>query len=333
MRYLQTAHKNVKARLDAKDKKILSLLSQNARMPLTKLAKEVGLSRDAVNYRIKNYEKEGIIQGYRTVVDLSVFGYKSNHLFVKLNNPSKEIEEVILKKLVSYPFVRAVIKFSGVYDFEVAFVSKHIEDLDEILTQIISDCAGSLQDYELLTISKTFAAETFPPNFLENFLDKKSGKKKEIQPDQKDIDILKLISENATLSLSEIALKVKLSADAVAYRLRQLQESGVIVKFIPVINYASLDYNLHTFLLSIRELDKEKEKTLRMFLSTDKNVLWAVKAIGRYNVLVYFLVKNVDELQETVLKLRSLFPNQINRYESLIAYEEYKYVYFPKGLF
>lgn len=333
MRYLQTTQKTVKARLDAKDKKILSLLSQNARLPLTRLAKEVGLSRDAVGYRIKGYEKEGIIQGYRTMVDLSVFGYKSNHLFIKLNNPSKENEEVILKKLVSYPFVRAVIKFSGVYDFEVAFVSKHIEDLDETLTQIISDCAGSLQDYELLTISKTFAAETFPPNFLGNFLEKKNGKKKEGHPDQKDIDILKLLSENATLSLSEIALKVKLSADAVAYHLKQLQESGVIIKFIPVINYASLDYNLHTFLLSIRELDKEKEKILRMFLSTDKNVLWAVKAIGRYNVLVYFLVKNVEELQETVLKLRSLFPNQINRYESLIAYEEYKYVYFPKELF
>jgi len=61
MRYLQKNPKTVKAKLDVKDKKILSILSANSRIPLTQLAKKVGLSRDAVNYRIKNYEKNGII--------------------------------------------------------------------------------------------------------------------------------------------------------------------------------------------------------------------------------------------------------------------------------
>ena len=107
----------------------------------------------------------------------------------------------------------------------------------------------------------------------------------------------------------------------------------IIIKFIPVINYTSLNYNLHTILLNINGLNKENEKKLKDFLSSDKNTLWAVKTIGRFNVLIYLLVKNIEDLQDTVLKLRSLFPKQINHYETLIAYEEYKYVYFPKGLF
>ena len=65
----------------------------------------------------------------------------------------------------------------------------------------------------------------------------------------------------------------------------------------------------------------------------DKNTLWAVKTIGRFNVLIYLLVKSIDELQESVMRLRGLFPKQINHYETLIAYEEYKYIYFPKDLF
>ena len=110
-------------------------------------------------------------------------------------------------------------------------------------------------------------------------------------------------------------------------------DSGLILKFIPVINYTSLDYNLHTLLLNINGLDEKKEKILKNFLLLDKNILWAVKTIGRFNVLIYLLVKNVEELQETMLKLRGLFPKQINHYETLIAYEEYKYLYFPKNLF
>lgn len=333
MRYLQKTLKTVKAKLDVKDKKILSILSANSRIPLTQLSKKVALSRDAVNYRIKNYEKNGIIQGYRTMVDMSKFGYKANHLFIKLNNPSKEVENKILNKITKHPFVRAVIKFSGNYDFEIAFVTKDIDDLDDVLTRIITDCSGFLQDHELLTISKTFVAETFPPNFSEYKMQKDSKKSSDKKIDKKDIEILKIISEDATLPLYEIGGEVKLSADAVAYRIKNMISSGVIIKFIPVINYTSLDYNLHTILLNVSGLDKKKEKILRDFLSTDKNTLWAVKTIGRFNVLIYLLVKNIEDLQQTMLELRSLFPKQINHYETLIAYEEYKYIYFPKGLF
>ncbi|MBM3233699.1 Lrp/AsnC family transcriptional regulator [Candidatus Pacearchaeota archaeon] len=332
MRYLQQTKETKKVKTDAKDRKILALLSQNARIPLTKLAKQVALSRDAVNYRIKNYEKDGLIQGYRTMVDISKFGYNNYHLFLKLNNPSQEIEQKIIKKLEKYPNIRAIIKFSGNFDFEIALIAKNIEELDSLITKIISDCFGYMHDYEILTITKTYAAETFPPNFSDFKIERKI-EKRETNIDKKDIEILKIIGENAQLPLYEIGGKVKLSADAVAYRIKNMINSSTIIKFIPVINYTSLDYNLYTILLNISALDKKKEKILKDFLTSDKNTLWAVKTIGRFNVLIYLLVKDINELQETLLKLRALFPKEINHYENLIAYEEYKYVYFPKNLF
>jgi len=332
MRYLQQTKETKKVKTDAKDKKILAFLSQNARMPLTRLAKEVALSRDAVNYRIKNYEKNGLIQGYRTMVDISKFNYSNYHLFLKLNNPSQEIEQKIIKKLEKYPNIRAILKFSGNFDFEIALIAKNIEELDKLITKIISDCSGYMHDYEILTITKTYAAETFPPNFSDFKIDRKI-EKREIKIDKKDIEILKIIGENAQLPLYEIGSQVKLSADAVAYRIKNMINSGIIIKFIPVINYTSLEYNLYTILLNISALDEKKEKILKDFLTSDKNTLWAVKTIGRFNVLIYLLVKDINELQETLLKLRALFPKEINHYENLIAYEEYKYVYFPKNLF
>jgi len=318
--------------LDVKDQKIISSLSQNARMPLTRLAKKVGLSRDAVNYRIKGYEKNGVIQGYRTMVNISKFNYNNYHLFLKLNNPSPEIEHKIIEKLAKNPSIRAILKFSGNFDFEIALVAKNLQELDKLITKIITDCSGFLQDYEILTIIKTYAAETFPPNFT-GFENKAEIREKETKIDKKDIKILKIIGENAQIPLYEIGFQVKLSADAVAYRIKNMVNSGVIIKFIPVINYTSLSYNLYTILLNISALDEAKEKTLKNFLTSDRNTLWAVKTIGRFNVLIYLLVKDIDELQETLFKLRSLFPKQINHYETLIAYEEYKYVYFPRDLF
>ena len=62
MRYLQKTQKAKKIKIDAKDRKILSILSSNARIPLTRLSKKVALSRDAVSYRIKTMRKKALFK-------------------------------------------------------------------------------------------------------------------------------------------------------------------------------------------------------------------------------------------------------------------------------
>ena len=112
-----------------------------------------------------------------------------------------------------------------------------------------------------------------------------------------------------------------------------MMANGIIQKFIPIINYSSMNYNLYSILLNINGFDDKKEKILKMFINQNKNLIWSVKTIGKFNVIMYLLVKNIDELQETFINLRSLFPGNINHYEILIGYEDYKYTYFPKELF
>ena len=50
--------------LDAIDRRLLALLQDDARMPLTTLAKRVGLSRSATQERVARLEKGGVIAGY-----------------------------------------------------------------------------------------------------------------------------------------------------------------------------------------------------------------------------------------------------------------------------
>jgi Lrp/AsnC family leucine-responsive transcriptional regulator len=333
MRYLQKLKNLKKISIDFKDRKILDILGNDVRTPLTQISKKVGLSRDAVNYRINGYKSQGLIQGYRTMVNISNLGYQNYHIFIKLNNPTNEIEEKILFRLAKMPNIRAILKFSGNFDLEIALIAKDLVELDSLITKIVDNCAGFIQDYEVLAIVKTYAASSFPKNFLDNPENETISSNKDYTLDKIDILILKIIGEEANLSLSEIATRVKLSADAVAYRIKNLKSAGIIIKFVPVINYAALDYSMHAILVNINPLNEANEKKLQDFLKINKNALWAVKTIGRFNLIVYFLIKNTEDLQETILELRSLFPKQITHYETMLAYEEYKYVYFPAGLF
>lgn len=54
--------------LDALDNKILDVLENNARATYSEIGEIVGLSRVAVKNRMEILEKNGIIQGYKTIV-------------------------------------------------------------------------------------------------------------------------------------------------------------------------------------------------------------------------------------------------------------------------
>lgn len=60
--------------IDAIDRKLLDLLRQNARIPISELARAVNLSPAPVSRRIQRLEEAGVIRGYVTVIDDQLAG-------------------------------------------------------------------------------------------------------------------------------------------------------------------------------------------------------------------------------------------------------------------
>ncbi len=324
-------HGNVK--LDFKDKKILSLLGLNARTPLTKIAKDVGLSKDAVKYRIRNLEEKNVIKGSRAIIDVERLGYQSYHLFIRLRTPKKDVERTIIKKLCALSYTRTVIKFYGSYDLEVGIIARNSLELDKFVTEITALIGEHLSSHEVLEIVKTFRSSQFPRSFLEKNDNQNlpREKKNDLNLDKKDMQIIRLIKDKANISVVDIADKVKISPDSVSYRIKNL--SDVILGYRAVINYHAIGYSVHALLFHINALKAEEEQTLKELFSRNNHVLWAVKTIGRFNLLAYICVKNIDELHETISAVRILFHDKITVYDSLSANAQYKYTYAPEFVF
>ena len=64
-----------KATIDATDRKILSLLIRNARMPFLEIARECGISGAAIHQRIRKLDESGVILGSRLIVDPKMMGF------------------------------------------------------------------------------------------------------------------------------------------------------------------------------------------------------------------------------------------------------------------
>lgn len=86
--------------LDAIDKKIISILQENARTPIKDIASAVFLSSPAVSSRIEKMEKAGVIAGYHAHINYQLFGY---HIKAFIN---LEVEPYQKKEF--YPFIQSI---------------------------------------------------------------------------------------------------------------------------------------------------------------------------------------------------------------------------------
>ena len=135
--------------MDKIDRKILSLLQENARYPLKYLAQKVFLSSPAVSTRIERMEKAGIITGYHATIDPVALGYHIT-AFINLTLDPKQKNE-FYPYVTDCPNVLECNCVTGTYSImlKVAFPSTmeldtfigHLQQFGNTQTQIVFSTA------------------------------------------------------------------------------------------------------------------------------------------------------------------------------------------------
>lgn len=75
---------------DGKDIRLLSALSDNARIPLVELARKAGLSATAARRRLVNLGRKKVILGFRPKIDLAKIGYYWYKVEFRLEDNTKK---------------------------------------------------------------------------------------------------------------------------------------------------------------------------------------------------------------------------------------------------
>jgi Lrp/AsnC family transcriptional regulator, leucine-responsive regulatory protein len=126
--------------LDETDRRILLALSRDGRRAAADLAKELGLSRQAVTDRIRGLEQRKVIRGYRADVDPAALGLtvRAQIRLVVDGRVPRQREALVLRRLEENPLVRLVHRVSGEDCFVVSVIARRIEDVTALLTDIQS---------------------------------------------------------------------------------------------------------------------------------------------------------------------------------------------------
>ena len=127
--------------LDKTDLKILKLLQQNARIPMTELAEKVGLSTTSVTERVRRLERDNLITGYHAHLNPHALG-QSLLVFVelKLRSKSGNIFEDFKREVLKIPQILECHLVSGEYDYLIKVrlpnMSAYRDMLGNILLQL-----------------------------------------------------------------------------------------------------------------------------------------------------------------------------------------------------
>ena len=113
--------------------------------------------------------------------------------------------------------------------------------------------------------------------------------------DIKDRKILYELDRDSRQSFSKLGKKVGLHKDSVAYRVKKLQENGIIHHFETGIDFSKLGYNIYRYYFNYQFITPEKKKEIIDHLVQSKYSIWVTSLEGQYDLAVYMAVKDIND--------------------------------------
>ncbi|SEQ18806.1 transcriptional regulator, AsnC family [Lentzea xinjiangensis] len=126
--------------MDAVDRKILAELQRDGRITVTDLAGRVRLSISRCQRRLRELEREGVIRGYRAVVDAAAIGFGFEALvFVKLRI---ETMDEFDRALAGVPNVVEAQRLFGSPDYLLRVVTADLSSYQRLYEDTLAKLPG-----------------------------------------------------------------------------------------------------------------------------------------------------------------------------------------------
>ncbi len=145
-------------KIDNLDKKILSILSKNARIPFKDVAAECGVSRAAIHQRVQHLINGGVITGSRFDVNPKSIGY-STCTYVGLNLERGSMYKDVVKQLKEIPEIVECHFTTGSYTMLLKVYARDNEQLMDLLNNKMQMIPGVVSTETLISLDQSIKRE------------------------------------------------------------------------------------------------------------------------------------------------------------------------------
>jgi Lrp/AsnC family transcriptional regulator, regulator for asnA, asnC and gidA len=137
--------------IDSLDRKILSILTKNARMPFLEVARECNVSGAAIHQRVQRLTKLGIISGSQFVVEPKKLGYNTcAYIGIFLDNAA--LFHDVSDRLLKIPEITQCHYTTGQYAMFIKVYSRDNEHLRKVLSEKIQAINGIMRTETFISL-------------------------------------------------------------------------------------------------------------------------------------------------------------------------------------
>jgi len=290
--------------MDRIDEKILKIVGMNSRVNINHIAKVVGKSKETVNYRLNRMMKDETILFFYANINGGKLGYSYYKILLKYNTMSFATEKIMLAFLKKNKNMLWVGNCDGEYQLMISLLVRNLRELNDFLKKFFNKFGEYLRKKEILQVTAFDVLN-------ENYLDAKSNEKLSVMEDvtckpesadEVDLEILRILSGEARIKLVDIAEKMNMTAEGVSYRIKNLVGKRIISNFKTRVNYSKLGYLYYQVLFSVNDF-VVRQQIVDKF-TKHSSCVSIVKFVGKYDLQLEIIVKDVKELRSIMDNLR-----------------------------
>lgn len=319
--------------LDIKDRKILFALDENAFQSLAQLAKTTSLSKQVIRYRMLELQQKGILRRCCVIVNTAKIGLSFFKFYLKYKGVDKALEKEMIEFFDSNNNVGLVDTCDGRYDMYVGIWAKDTHELYQTYKSLFKDYGKFFEDITVSIVETAFNSKRgyLIGKYTSSEVPLFGGERLTIEIDELDKKILGLLSQDARMKLVDLAKALKITPNAVSYRIKQLKAKGIIQGARIVLDRNKFGYLTYKVLVKIDSFHELEVRRFIRFLTQHPNIIDIDLCMGEWNIEIDVEIENYQAFHELMIQLRTEFGKLIKNYESLLVFAEHTYSYYPMG--
>jgi Lrp/AsnC family transcriptional regulator for asnA, asnC and gidA len=141
--------------IDDLDRKILSLITKNARIPYLEVARECKVSGAAIHQRIQRLTKMGVITGSEFVISPKKIGF-STCAYVGIFLDSASLYPQVVEELRKIPEITQCHYITGGYSIFIKIFTRDNEDLKHVLHDKVQAIPGISRTETFISLEESF---------------------------------------------------------------------------------------------------------------------------------------------------------------------------------
>jgi len=147
--------------LDDRDRRILTLVQRDAKLPQAEIARRVGLSAAAVNERLKKLESSGVIRRFTALLDARAMGVPIT-AFIEVFIEHPRLEPGFIERVLKMDEVQECHHITGEFSLLLKVRVADMGALQKLLIDQLNAYEGVRQTRTVMALS-TLKEESFLP--------------------------------------------------------------------------------------------------------------------------------------------------------------------------